>query len=252
MIRNNLELVEGVENSESSIGAKVGGIKGNPVFKDQFNFRFKILYESAGLLVDPSALPPVLQVPLPVFLFGNSDFAGGFNKARSYFPINSWVPNPANAYGIQGKETDAIPTAIFAPFIKTGDLYFAFNTIAGVPVHTAVIIVNCPQVAYGSLLDSLNSDVLNINMIRYIVDPANENQFSNQILIIAKSIFGKTTDDKFDPGTFVTGKTFNMNIADIPINMEINRTKAICFYIEHDCVNFSWSITVSDTKKITL
>lgn len=259
-MKNNLELRDGNETS-SGVGAKLGRIAGNPDFLDQFNLTFKTYYYDVthGVMVAAAALPASLKNKLPVFLFGNSDYAGGFQKTRSFFPLTTWsLLHPAAVfynYGIINKEiqvSNQIVSNNLTPFVKTGQLFFQyFATVAGTS-YVALIVIDCPQVAYGSLLDSINSDIFQINMIRYYVDPTNLNQLTNQILILHKSTFGKTQDDWIDPNLFVTGKTFNTNIADIPLNMEINKSKSFGFYIEYDCINFNWSITVESTKKITL
>lgn len=259
MKKNNLELRDGSTES-IGVGAKLGAIKGNPDFQDQFNLNFRVIYvnDTLGTIITPAALPAALQNQLPVFLFGNSDYTGAYNRTRQYFPLNTWVATSLAAagfyYGIANKEvlfTTAVG-AIFNPFVRDGDFYLLYRATVAGSNYLALVIVNCPQVPYGSLLDSINSDVFLINMIRYTVPAANVNQLRNQILIINKSIFGKTQDDKIDPQTFVTGTTFNRNIADIPLNMEINKYKSIGFYINFDCVDFGWSVTVKETRKITL
>lgn len=262
MKKNNLELRDGTTESKG-IGARLGNIKGNPDFQDQFNLNFRVIYVNlTGLsIIAPAALPAALQNQIPVFIFGNSDYSGGFNKSKTYFPLNGWIDfggvlagGGVYQYGIYRKETNVsvLLSPLFAPFLIQGDLFFQYGaTVAGTD-YAALVIVHCPQVAYGSLLDSINSDLIYTNMIRYVVPNTNLNQLRNQILIISKSIFGKTTDDKIDPNTFITNETFNQNIADIPLQLEINKMKSIGFYINFDCVNFGWSITVEKTRKITL
>lgn len=258
-MKNNLQTVEGSDTSPG-VGATLKRIKGNPNFKDQFNFQFLTLYhDAAGALLAPAALPANLQNQLPVFLFGNSDYTGGFDKVRGYFPLNNWIPGTFAAggslYGIINKESPAIiqTAGVFIPFTRTGDLFFNYYFPGGAGVGAgAIIIVRCPQVAYGSLLDSINSDIFLINMIRYIVPLANQNQLQNNIVIINKSVFGKTTDDKIDPNSFVTGETFNTNFSDIPVTIEVNKYKGMGFYINFDAVSFSWTVTVEKTRKITL
>ena len=258
MSKNNLELREGSDNS-NGVGARLGRIVGNPDFQDQFNLNFKILYYSGvgNATILPDAIPNELKTKVPVFLFGNSDYQGGFNKIKSFFPLNLWVDDTVGAaideYGIFRKEKSSLSIVpCIRNIIKAGDLFFLYTSKIGGVDYFACVIVNCPQVAYGSLLDSINSDVFKINNIRYFVPAANTNQLSNQILLLSKSIFGKTQDDYVDPNLFVTGKTHNTNIADIPLNMEINKYKGIGFYIDYNCVSFNWSVFVESTKKITL
>ena len=87
-------------------------------------------------------------------------------------------------------------------------------------------------------------------MLRYKVDPTQLYQYDNQIIIGKQSIFGKTNDDKVDPATYITNKTYNQNIADIPLHLGIDKHVFLATYINYDVVQMSWIIMVQNVHKI--
>lgn len=240
-------------SQNKGIGAKLAGIAGNPVFKSQFNFNVKTYFAKVGVgIIAPSALDATLKTQLPAFFFGNSDKASAFKKVRSFFNLSGWglassVTNVKD-FGIQG--VDAPSYSVFQNIPQTGDLWFMYSKVIGTDTYHGLVVINCPQVAYGTLLESTNSDKIYMNMIRYVVDPTQTAQLRNQIVYVIQSLLGKTQNDFIDPQTFITGNTFNKNIADIPIEFGVDKNLVLGMYINYDVQEINWSLTVFQTEKI--
>lgn len=243
---DDLEIKKGTSRSSAHLALK--NIIGNPIHVAQFNIEFSIYYYSQPLaaFIAPAGLPGAIQTVNKAVVFGNADFASNFAKAKTYIPDLVWVENIA---GIWGRDVNAAGAAVIAPHMQDGDLLF-YDTSAVGGGYWRFTIIRCPQTAYGSLLDAVGSDTFILNMIRYRVDPTQLGQLNNQIIIGKQSIFGKTLDDKVDPGTYVTSNTINQNIADIPINLGIDKHVFLATYINYDVQNFSWVVTVKHVKKL--
>lgn len=247
---DNLELVGG---GTTSLGgaATLKNILGNPVFTSQFNLRFLTYYQNITVpaLVAAAAVPAAVQTNNSIVAFGNSDFAGGYPKSLQFVPDAVWT---LDRFGIYGKDIFLANVTLIAPFLMRGDMVSLWDVTTAAVHFQKIIVVRCPQVAYGTLLDALNSDTFMINMIRYKVNPLQVAQLVNQIIPITQSLFGKAQDDKIDPSTYITGQTFNQNISDIPLELAIDKSKILCTYAGFDVVDFDWTITVAYSKKIRI
>jgi hypothetical protein len=253
---DNLELAADQAGTTSAgVQATLKNILGNPVFVAQFNLRFLTYYYdvTGTALISPAAMlaaDPDVCTDNSYVAFGNSDFAAGYVKAYQYVPDNEWA---LTLVGIYGRDVFAADVSDVAPFCNRGDMVSIWDVTAiSTNKYKKVLVLRCPQVAYGTLLDALNSDTFMINMIRYKVNPLQTNQLSNQIITIVQSLFGKAQDDKIDPSTYITGQTFNQNIADIPLELAIDKTKILATYVGYDVVDFDWVITVAYSKKIRM
>lgn len=247
---DNLELSAG---GSTSLGgaATLKNILGNPVFVAQFNLRFLTYYQNITVpaLVAAAAVPAAVQTNNSIVAFGNSDFAGGYPKSLQFVPDAVWT---LDRFGIYGKDVFLANVTLIAPFLMRGDMVSLWDVTTAAVHFQKIIVVRCPQVAYGTLLDALNSDTFMINMIRYKVNPLQVAQLVNQIIPITQSLFGKAQDDKIDPSTYITGQTFNQNISDIPLELAIDKSKILCTYAGFDVVDFDWTITVAYSKKIRI
>lgn len=236
-----LEYSDGGESTENKgIGAVLKSIKGNPFFKSQFNIIIESQLKKNSVKIHHSALPINFRRSFPFFLFGVTDFFGGFGtfvkKLSNYdLPfggnfINKWICTQ-----IQN--------------IQSG-LVFNFIINDGVDTYEYIITINSPQIPYGNLMGYINSDKLYLNMIRYVVNNNSINQLKNQLLFLTQSLFGKEQNDFIDPQTFVTGETFNTNIADIPVQFGIDKNLSIFSEINYDCEYIDLVLTVYQTEKI--
>lgn len=240
---DSLEPMPGVYTESKGIGAKLGGIMGNPIFKSQFDLSIRTQFTKAGVVILPAALDVTLQNQIPAFIFGTSDMSGGFRKVQSFFPTSGWVYSGSGIVGYQGYGTSCT-------IAVTGDLVISYAKTIGPDVYVAYVVINCPQVAYGTLMDSISSDKIYLNMIRYVVDPGQTKQLKNQILYVIQSLLGKTQNDYVSPQTFITGQTYNRNIADIPIEFGVDKNLILGTWIDYDVQQIDWTLTVYQTQKI--
>lgn len=236
----------------------LGATKNNPNFTAQFDLLIRILYftESGGSYtsIAPAALNAALQNTLPVFLFGNSDFAGGFKNAQGNFPLSGWsyTNNHPFIFGRDSAECsfgalDATATAN----LQVGDLVIPVTASPSGTDTLALIVVRCPQVAYGKLLDAINSDVFWINNIRYIIsDSTQYAQFDNSIKILTQSLFGLAKQNDVSPNAYKVPEQFQNGIIDIPVQKGIDKNQLFGMYVNYTAVSLQWSVFVRQVDKL--
>jgi hypothetical protein len=272
---NSMELLPGGQVSQSSgIGATINQIVGNPAFKAEVSFQVTVRYYSQAVVGTPAAVVPPAgqQNPLPLYLFGNIDKAAQYARARQLVPggagftyadmaiVNvgigetSYYPLPHAAAAVEYASG-----TVFNNIAQPGDLLFlipmaGFVAGAAATTVTAEILIRCPNVPYLSLLAALSSDLVTLNMIRYVVPAAAVAQLAQQITFIKGSLFGKVSTDTLDPQTFITPGTFQPQIADIPITLPVDKNLIVATQIQYTAVVpilLTWTITVSVIEKVT-
>jgi len=276
---DSMELLPGGQVSQSAgVNASINQIVGNPAFKAEISLQVFIRYFTDAVANTPgtpaaAGAPPAAQlVNLPIYLFGNIDYVANYARARQLVPAIAGWNNAAMAMVRigDGVAYEYIQRGAVAPlpyplgsvwFNNTlpGDLLFMYpmDLFVAAAVATswrAEIIVRCPNVPYTSLLAALASDTFAINMIRYVVPAATIAQLGEQITLIRNSLFGKTSTDTLDPQTFITPGTFQPQIADIPINLPMDKNLVAASYAIYPGVvavpAFTWTITVSTINKL--
>lgn len=271
---DNLELLPGGKSSVSEgIGAALSEIMGNPPFKAEINVNVSVKYYSqavAGTPVEvlPANLPAAQKDQYPVYLFGQSDMASNYRKARQLITSTAWnlTKMAVIVGGDSSKETITPDTANPATHyalgsvvnnrLRNGDVLLVMpqvGFVAGAAGTTTIaeVLIRCTNVAYATLLASLSSDLITLNMIRYVVDDTQIEQLTNQIEMIYQTLFGKASTDTLDPNSFVTGGTYNKNIADIPITIPIDKNLVFGSQVNYDVTSFSWTMTVLRIDPLT-
>jgi hypothetical protein len=275
--RHDMQLLNHVRNESDSYGAdhadapiavnpgatRLGGSAGNPSFVAQFDVSVVLawftvaagVYTATTYAAVAAAVPATAAAKLPAFVFGNSDFAGGFAKLRAQFPLTTWTYDNPLIYGVGREGTsfgdlDAVAKAALSP----GDLVIPVTLISGGINYVTFVIVRCTQVAYGTLLDALNSDMFMMNMIRFIVPDATAaslNQYQNNISILKQSLFGKFDSDFVSPNSFKLPEQQQDNIIDIPLKKGIDKQVALALMVNPNIPNgtFQWSIFVNFVDK---
>lgn len=249
-----------IDNADAPGAGAIPAIKGNPRFSATFNLTFLAKYYtlSGGAYTEiaASALNAGLQNDLPFFIFGNNDFASGFKKLKGEFVINSnWT---YGVPGIWGKDlfTDLSFDATVTGSLQTGDLVIPFTSAlpGGGTTTLALLIVRCPEIAYGSLLEMLNSDRFDINGVRYVLsDTTKLAQYTRQISFNDLSIFGKFNSDKLTPNDYKVPEQFQNGIVDIPIGGKwgrIDKHISWGFFNLYDNVESSWTVFCSMVNKL--
>lgn len=272
---NSLEILPGGQVSKSTgINAEISQIVGNPSFKAEITLQVFVRYYSQAAVGTPVAAVPAAgqQTNLPLYLFGNIDRASNYSKGRQLVPggggwtyadmsvidvgsgVVGYQPLPHAAASVEN-----ISGTIFFNLALPGDLLFLIpmaGYVAGAAgtTHCAEIVVRCPNVPYTSLLAALSSDLITVNMIRYVVPAAAVAQLGQQITLIKSTLFGKTATDTLDPQTFITPGTFQPQIADIPITLPIDKNFVAATQIIYTVavpIQFTWTMTVSSINKLT-
>lgn len=222
---------------------------GNPKSVAQFDINVSITSRNSGVA---TFTPTVL---LPTLLFGQADYEGNYRKGLGLNPLPANIqyagaltyPNIPAAWGI----TNVVGAQI-------GDLVLYFTQLSTTS-HFAVII-NCPQVAYSTLLAATNSDTFVTNLIRYsLPSPTVLGQYSNPVNIFKQSLFGKTENDSLNPLSYKNPNQQQTNIIDIPVAIAINKRTEIGIYVQTTPTDdslgvnvalFSWSVFVESDRKI--
>lgn len=237
----------------------LGATAGNPNFTAQFDLQLRLLYftEALGVYTSilPAALNAALQNRLPMFVFGNSDYAGGFKNAIGNFPLNGGWTYTGNAPFIYGKDVarsafgnlDATAVAN----LEVGDLVLPITATVGGTNYVCLSVVRCQEVAYGKLLDAINSDVFWINTIRYVInDNTQLAQFDNTIKILTQSLFGLAKQNNISPNSNKVPHQFQNGIIDLPIKKGIDKNQLFGMYVNYTAVSLQWSIFVQQVDKL--
>lgn len=271
---NHMELLPGGEVSRSGgVNASISQIVGNPAFKAEITLQVFVRYYSQAVVGTPAAVVPGAgqQTNLPLYLFGNIDKASNYARARQLVPGGAgWTYADMAVIEVGNGRTGYFPLphaaasveyisgSIFNNLTLNGDLLFlipmaGFVAGAAGTTVTAEIIVRCPNVPYTSLLAALNSDMMTLNMIRYVVPVAAVAQLGQQITLIKSSMFGKASQDTLDPQTFITPGTFQPQIADIPITLPIDKNFVAATEIQYTAavpITLQWTLTVAAISKL--
>jgi len=277
---DSMELLPGGQVSQSAgVNASINQIVGNPAFKAEISIQVFIRYFTDAVANTPGtpaaagAPPAAQQGNLPIYLFGNIDFIANYARARQLVPGQGAVYGWGNSHQVrigEGMQRGYIQVGAVAPlpypygsvwFGNTlpGDLLFMYPMAPFVAANVAdswraEVIIRCPNVPYLSLLAALASDTFSINMIRYVVPVATIAQLGQQITLIRNSLFGKTSTDTLDPQTFITPGTFQPQIADVPINLPMDKNLVLATQAIYPGVvavpAFTWTVTVASINKL--
>ncbi len=242
---------------------RLGNSAGNPNFTAQFDISILLKYftlvpatgvftaiTAAGLL----AAQPTLATQFGAFVFGNSDYAGGYAKSRSLFPMTIWSYESPFIYGngwqgVGANVLDATAKAV----LQTGDMVQPYTAVLGGVTYVAFVIVRCRQVGYGTLLDALNSDMFQTNLLRYVLSDTTATglaQYEQNIKTLRQSLFGKASDDFVSPNSYKLPEQMQAGIVDIPLNATIDKEAVLATYVNYAVVNVQWSIFVRKVEKI--
>jgi len=231
---------------------------GNPPFDAQFdlNVTTKYFTVSGGTYTEiaASALNAALKTKLPVFLFGHTDFAGGFPKLQGQYALTGgWAYSLPYIYGTQSAPNPGAfgaLTSTVTAFFSLGDLVMLFSAVVGGVNYVAAVIVHSPQVAYGTLLDALSSDLFYTNLIRYVIADALVAQYSNAIGTYDQTLFGKFKSDSINPNSFKQPDQQQAGIIDIPAVQGIDKNTAWALNVNYDAVFFTLSIFANGVDKL--
>lgn len=240
---------------------------GNPGFAAQFDINFLLRYFTVVTATGVATVQTPAQIiatqaslatRLAFFLYGNSDFAGGFAKMKQALPLSGgWIYGIPIIFGKQplvfGADNIQADATITAQ-CNVGDLIIPAYFVSGANTLLALMIVRCNQVGYGTLLDSLNSDMFVMNMIRYIMSDTSATglaQYNNNIGIYKQSLFGKFDQDFISPTSFKMPEQMQDGIVDIPLEKGIDKQVILGSYQNYNVTDVQWSLFVSYVEKRT-
>jgi hypothetical protein len=241
-----------LQNVRKALGSIAYAV-GNPLSKTEISLLITLQFFNTGVgAIQPIALAVPNQTSLPVYLFGLTDFYGGYSRLLNIIaPRPPWV-YLAVASGIVGYQ-GLVPFPGFFVAPVAGDMVLQYIAPDGVGFQdVAQIIIHCNNVAYGTFLNSFVSDLITIDLIRYFVPAvANINQFENPLIFGTQSLFGKVKTDSLDPRVYQTSKNFQNQIADIPINLPIDKTLMCGFQLDVFCPGIAWTLFVKKVEPLT-
>lgn len=252
---------EPLKNVKNALGS-LRHVVGNPLFKAEINIHIdSIWYDQAtGLNIAPAALPLNFQQPLPLYLFGLTDFWGSYNRGKEVIPIPGmtpmawlWIPALGHSVSIMGNTVGFAGSAWLAGNGDNGDILLI--TISNDPVNPTIMHVfriHCNNVAYSTLLHSMVSELMFIHSVRYIVPNANINQFINPVFACYQNMFGKIYTDSIDPRMYQLPTDFQNQISDIPLNTVLDKQMFFGFLMEFDCPAIDMIFFVEKVEPLTL
>lgn len=242
-----------VVSSNQLVTLHGGPMNPNFIAQIQMNLLKQYYSVAAGVYtaILPAAVPAALQTGLPVFLFGNIDFASGFGKIASQYQYGGWTMNRPVVYMKDYAADNFSPwTATVTNNLKSGDLIVPFTGASGGTNYVALTIVRTTDVNYASLLEALNSNRFRTNLIRYSVTAGQETQFANGITIADLSMFGKFISDPINPEAFISPLQDQDNRLDMDADMDINKGKTLSLIANYDVVTFRFNIFIYEVSKV--
>jgi hypothetical protein len=257
--RVNKELLPNVKEGLGSIAF----MKGNSLTKTEITLNIDKFYVDTtvppfganSILALPNVFPVMFQQSLPFFLFSLTDFYSGFSKSILLNPINNnFILGNASGQvpiGIWGYNLNNTFFINFNNLLRNGDLVILYGNIGGGFVYPCMIRIRCQNVNYGTFLNSFVSDLITINTIRYIVPIGNINQFINPLVFGQQSLFGKTYADSIDPRMYITNIDPQQQIADIPINLPIDKSIMLSSQLDVFCQTCSMVLFVEKIEPLT-
>lgn len=240
---------EPLKNIKQALGS-MGNVKGNPLTKTEITFNIRIQYwdNIAGVFLAPGALPGG-QNQIPIYVFGLTDFHGGFIRSRTNLPIlPPWVWNAIAQPTIGIWNYNFWNAGGWTVNIADGDwTEIIFLNLPAVNI-IGIATIHCENVAYGTFLNNFSSDVVYLNKIRVITPAANPTQLDNPFTFMYQSQFGKTFSDTIDPRMYTKPKDFQGNMVDIPVKMPVDKNFSMNFYMNFDCQDISMILFI---EKVT-
>jgi hypothetical protein len=229
---------------------------GNPLKKTEISITITTVFGQLGVgIVAPGLLPPPAMTKIPVFLFGLTDYYGGYQKMNLIIPpINGWIRNnnvgisniPQGIYGFNFYAGDIF----MIPFLTIGDMVLCY-TYVPLPGLYVLVIIHCNNVAYGTFLNSFVSDLITIDVMRYILTLININQFLNPLIFGTQTLFGKVKTDNIDPRMYIRPKDPQQQISDIPLTLPIDKTLMLGFYMDYNIQAANFILFVSKVEQLT-
>lgn len=143
--------------------------------------------------------------PLPFAIFGSQDYANGYRGV-----IQGQLTGGTVLTSVRGGEVNSLPNSV------------VFTYTNGANVDTITVTSN--TYPYPALLNSTNVDLLRMSKIRLeLSDATQQAQFSQDILTVANSPFGKSSTNRISATAFKSPQQFQAGIVDLDAIVEIDK-----------------------------
>lgn len=220
---------------------------GNPKGKSKFSLNVLLKFGSAGVEITPAALPAAAQNPVPFIGFGNADYNGGYEKALSQFN-DDWLFYRS---GVWQRDISSLNVPPIENYLDTGDYVIEWQVDVGGTLYWAYTIIKSPNIAYGNLLNSTNSDTFFMNNIRFSINDLTQlAQFDESIIVYNVSLFGKSVFDTIVPSDLKSPEQYQNGIIDIPLARQMNKATGFAMAMNYTLGSFTWSFNVIETQTI--
>lgn len=245
--------VSPISNVIESMGS-IAQIVGNPLFKAEITLRVNLYYwdNIGGVFLLPAAIPPANQTGLPVYLFGLTDFHGGFVRSRqlTVLPL-PWGWNAIAAPSIGIWNYTIWLNGFWNVVCQDGDyVMLVFNNVAGTNI-LGIVTIHCNNIAYGTFLNSFTSDLITVERMRLFTPIANIIQYRNPLTFAYQNLFGKLKTDTVDPYMYQLPGDFQNQIADIPISYPVDKNLMINYLQNFDCQQMEIVLYVKKVEPLT-
>lgn len=232
---------------------KLASVKGSPVFSAQFDvnvyLKFFTLTSSTYTLIAASSLNAGLKNTLPAYLFSWNDYKTGYSYlSGKVSPGSNWTLGKAGIYGRDLFTDLAFDAAVTGQLLK-GDLIVPFTSaLPGTGTTTlGLVIMRSPNVAMGTLLESLGKKSFEVVLTKYTVPDetsASLLQFNNSLLYSFQSFLGKDGGDKISPQSFNNPADNQKNVKDITYKYTIDDERGLALSLNYDVGSVSFSFFV--------
>ncbi len=152
---------------------------------------------------------------------------------QSYYASLLNYTGSAQFIGVDGGGIYNPSTALIVNYPKNGIRFlYIVGYDEGLPIYQQITIT-CVQTDYPILLQSLGSDLMRANYLKYFVPTQAEvQQFSKRFDFTELSLFGKRTSDKIPVLSNVKSTDFKDRIIEMPVSIIIDKTKGILLDID--------------------
>lgn len=228
---------------------RMAALKGNPSFIGQFNTDVKIKYYSvnAGVYTERSAAyilanAPTLATKLAAIFFAQTDFAAGYANAKAQFPLNVWNYGIPFIFGATTypQVNGVVFDSTIAAACVAGDMIIPYYATSGGVNYVAIVILRTQEVALGTMLASLNSDMFGINNIRYTLTDTSQaglTQYRNILYMLTQTFLGTFTKQNISVNAMKNPEQFQAGIVDVPVEKVFDKNIGFGFYVNYDAVD---------------
>ena len=189
-----------------------------------------------GVIIDKSTVPAALQVPFPVYIWGEFDRQGAYFIGNRILPPSLSTPflqtfawgAGANPYffgftGLSDIQTQILPGSLVQ--VYADDLlapnYFIWIVQSVSKASLASIVANSVSERPDGRFNGLD-----VERVQYFTD--NPDQWNNPIFVWETDLIGNIKQDSFSPYIFRTPKVSGTNFIEIQWRFPVNQYRGSC------------------------